>query len=116
MFLPAEVITPAPAEPDAALLRLRPLRPKTPRLLEVSSPAAFNPPAAPDEVAAPTVERAAVSSVSCAAPAAAPAADATPPRAPRGLPMLLCVTAPLAAPLASISISAPERGVRGAAM
>ena len=57
-FLPAEVISDPCALPVSAALRLRPFMPKTPRLLEASCPAEFNPPAVAP--LAPTVVRAAV--------------------------------------------------------
>src|SRR5207253_9787204 len=49
---PAEVITEPCVEFETAALRLRPFRPITPWLLEVSCPAAFKPPTAPFEAPA----------------------------------------------------------------
>src|SRR5260370_25296979 len=83
---------------EAAEFRLKPLRPKTPRLSEVSCPAVFNPPVAPletpfKEPAAFAVELTVEFNVPPApppplaagvvtAPTAPPAVQETPPSAP----------------------------------
>src|SRR5260370_42273400 len=84
---------------EAAEFRFKPLRPKTPRLSEVSCPAAFNPPVAPLETPfkepaafaveltvefnAPPAAPPTLAAVFVTPPTAPPAVDATPPRAPR---------------------------------
>src|SRR5216684_1055580 len=95
MFFPAEVITEPCVAFDAAAFRLRPFRPKTPWLFEVSWPAAFNPPTAPfdapailppapaAEFTAPPATPPTLAAVFVTPPTAPPAAELTPPSAPR---------------------------------
>src|SRR5258707_7879657 len=104
-FLPAEVITETWVLLVATELRLRPLRPNTPRLFDVSWPAAFRPPTAPCDVpATPVVELAVeftapapaaptVSAVLVSVPTVLPAGGGSPgppppPGAPGGTPTI----------------------------
>src|SRR5207245_9831082 len=73
-FFPVDVITEPCVALEAAVFRLRPLRPNTPWLFEVSCPAAFRPPTASLEVPA-TLPAAFV--VEFTAPPAAPPTLAT---------------------------------------
>src|SRR5882762_7692800 len=89
-FLLVEVISEPCVLLETAEFRFIPLRPNTPWLLEVSWPAAFNPPTAPRvapaaftvELTAPPATPPALAAVLVTAPVAAPAVDRTPPRAP----------------------------------
>src|ERR1700747_981590 len=97
MFFPAEVITEPCVAFEVAAFRFRPFRPNTPWLLEVSCPAAFNPPTAPFEApttlppapaaefTAPPAAPPTLAAVFVTAPTAPPAPEVTPPSAPRPL-------------------------------
>src|SRR5260370_25116096 len=95
MFFPAEVITETCVAFDAAAFRFRPFRPNTPWLLEVSWPAAFNPPTAPFEAPAML-------------PPLPPAEFTAPPAAPPTLPAVF-LTPPTAPPAPEVPPPSPPR-------
>src|SRR5229473_8454045 len=115
-FLLVEVISEPCVLLEAAVFRLSPSSPNTPWLLEVSWPAAFNPPTAPRaapaaftvELTAPPATPPALAAVLVTAPVAAPAVERTPPSAP---PPPLARAEPTAPPPAAKSSLPKELAV-----